>query len=781
MSENGMKSEVPLLGVSVIATIVAGHARVVVRQRYRNDETRPLEVLYTMPLPSQALVVAFAMETASRRLEGKVFEREEAFQRYDDALTSGHGAALFEQERPNVFTVNLGNLLPGEETSLEIEYIEPVLVDEGSVRWTIPTAVAPRYVPGKPSGDRTGHGTEMPTTDVPDADRISPPIADVDYGLALEVTFDLGELVTVESPSHPVVVDSQGSRTTVRFAQKEAPLDRDVVLVASPESRATELASMATVSAHRGDGGGAFAFTLVPDLGGERARPKERADVVFLLDRSGSMGGSAIQEARTALRLCLRQLREGDRFAILAFDDMIERFVPELVPFSQATLARADAWLASIDARGGTEMREPLLDAVDLAPDGLVVLLTDGQVANEDQILADVLSRRSVRRSRVHSFGIGTNVSDHLLLSLADRTGGAVVSIFPGERIDEKVVAQFARMTALRVTDLRISFRGVEVAELAPAEPKALVDGEPFVLFGTFEAESRGAVEIHGRFGGESVHLEVPVDFVDSRDRPVIARLWAQARIRDLERASVIGRREAAMKQRIVALAKKHRVSSKFTSFLVVDERTGDRRSRVMPETRVVPVSAPFGWTMPSRARNRLLRAVPAASIGRPAFAMAAPPVPGSSAAIGTRGGSAADAPVLLRAEGDALAPMPSRSSLDPMVAILERQAASGLWEDPPRDPIASTVDALAGLVRLGASAAHATHGAQIRKAIDSVLALVSTERPEDPRVRHLLCAALLLLASGKRTRARITTLAASWGHLLGTEREVRADLERLA
>jgi Ca-activated chloride channel family protein len=814
---------VPLLGVEVRAEVVAGHARAVVRQRYRNDEKRPIEAIYTFPLPTRAVLTGFAMNVQGKRLEGEVQEREEAFRRYDEAVTAGHGSALLEQERPNVFTANVGNLLPGEETIIEIEYVEPVRVDEGAVRWCVPTLVAPRYVPGVPSGDRTAHGVADPTDRVPDADRVSPPIGDVRYGLALDLVFDLGSEVDVESPSHTVAVTRTGTRSRVTFSQAEVPLDRDVVVTAFPRAAVSAAAPLASVVAHRaGQGAGTFALAIVPDLAGAWKKQNARTDVVFVLDRSGSMGGASIEEAKTALRLCLRQLREGDRFAILAFDDQVESFDRALVPLSPSTLARADAWIDGIQARGGTELLSPLVQSAELAATGIVVLLTDGEVANEDEIQRALFGRAAC--PRIFSFGIGTNVSDALLVALAEKTGGAVESIHPGERVDEKVIAQFARATAPRVTDLRISFRGVDVGELAPAEPTALVDGEPFTLFGTYDAPGRGAIEIRGVLAGEKLYFEVPFDLPEREDRPALTKLWAQARIRDLERVSLEGRRQDAMRDRIVRLAKEHGVSSRYTSFVVVEKRTGDRRVSTQAETRVVPVAAPAGWAlfkaktvstragaftgrapagMPAQMARRSLAA--SASAAKPGIGGAAmPPPPRAVAAFDLDGGDdddertfaarvvapLAQAPAPAPASAMAMGPPPAKKkALDPVVALLSRQAASGLWEEPGKDPLATTIDALLALLREGVTGAHPVHGAQIKKAVDALVDALAAGRPApaDQRIVELALALAWLHSTGRRTRRTIEDATRARQGLdalvatLGDERAVRARVDALA
>ena len=780
---------IPLEHVAVHGDVFGGDAKVRVSQRFRSAEAGPIEAIYTFPLPADATLVGFSMTCAGRTIDGVVKEREQAFKAYDDAITAGHGGALLEQERSNVFTAQVGNLLPGEETVIEVSYLQRVRADEGALRFSIPTLVAPRYVPGAPKGDRTAHGVSEPTDQVPDADRISPPrVARAPYSLSIDVAFRLGVDVELQSPSHAIAIRREGGRdgrdgvvVHASFAQANVPLDRDVVITA----RGVQDAPLQTVVTHAEPGKhGVFALTVVPDLF-DGAPSKTHEQVVFAIDVSGSMGGSSLTEAQAALRLCLRHLREGDRFNVVAFNDRCALFADAPVVYTQSTLERADAWVAQLVAQGGTEMMEPLVKAIAMAPDGVVVLLTDGQVGNEDAILARCLSTR--KTTRVFSFGIGTNVSDALLRDLARRTAGAVEFIHPGERIDEKVISVFARAIAARVTDVSVTFEGVDAFELAPADlaTRALVDGEPWTLFGRYDRPAIGCAHVRGTLRGERWHARIPLDFPSESSHPTLLSLWARERIRDLEDAVVEGRRAEAMRARIVELAVTHGIATRYTSFVVVETRTGDRRTSQQPTTRVVPVALPAGWSMfdpkpqhdvshVTRAGGyggaRVMRARAMAPMAKGAFT-GAPPPPAPA------GSPQAYAPMPMPIAAPAARSMPERaapppSPIDPIVALLGAQLASGLFAGTEPHAVASvsaevaslreTTRALLTLFSHGITTAHAVHGEQVRKAVVALIDLVQALDSREAKWIELALGVAALVSSGRRTRRQVEVVAAS-------------------
>ncbi len=588
----GGERPVPLLGVRARAEVAGFGSRVTLTQRYRNEEAVPIEAVYVFPVPEGAAVCGLAMIVGERRIEAAVRPRDEAFEVYDDALADGHGAVLVDVERPNVLTASIGNVLPGQEVTVELRWVAELPREGEAVRFMLPATVAPRYAP---AADRRG---VSPTP----AEAVSPPVVlEAPYGfdLAVDVAF-ASPVRAVDSPSHPVRVELDGRRARVTLAHGAAAMDRDFVLLVTPGGE--EAAALAERGA---DGVVTAAVSVVPRLEGGGTN----AEVVFLVDRSGSMSGSSMEQVRSALQLCLRSLREGDRFDVVGFGSTFQALFGVSRPYGQDAL---DAAAAAVDAMeadlGGTELLPALASVLEREPlEGLareVVLLTDGEVTDEAAVAA--LAARHRGHARVFTFGIGFGASEFLVRAVARAAGGEAEMIHPGERVGPKVLRQFARLSRAGVRDLRVEWEGCTPSLLAPAAPPAVFDGEAVTLYARFETTRPVAAVLSGTVGGRPVRWSVAVDPAGAPEGTLLATLAARAAIRDLEEgaggprgegggSAQEERRRGRVRNAVVDLATAYGLASTCTSFVAV-ERRETTAGAGGSELRRIPVALTHGW-----------------------------------------------------------------------------------------------------------------------------------------------------------------------------------------
>lgn len=602
------RAPVALQGVDVRAHATGASCRVVIRQRFRNHEDVPLELVYVFPLDEGAAVCGFEATVGGRRFVGQVKEREQAFADYDDAMAEGHGAFLLDEERPDVFTASLGNVEPGAEVDLSITYVTKLAAEGADLRFTLPTTVSPRYAPAE---DRTGVG-QAP------AEVLNPPTEfEVPYRFTFTMDLEMpGEIARVESPTHPMSVERRGAGATVTLTQRDAAMDRDLVLLVGADGLDQPHAVV-----ERSPAGLAAAVTLVPRFD----TASHPAEVVFLVDRSGSMGGTSIEEVRNALVLCLRGLTHGCRFDIVGFGSRFESLFGGTVPYDDGSLSRATAFVETMDADlGGTEIQAALTHVLTrpASPELplQVVLLTDGEVTNTDAVIA--LARQHAGHARIFTFGIGAGASAHLVRAVARASGGAAEFIAPGERIEAKVLRQFRRVLAPAITNVRVEWPERVIA--APDVPPCVFDGECLALYGLGDGVPEGRVVLSGTRGGSPFTAEIALPAPVDVEAPVVGALAARARIRDLEekpeylsaKGSRRGRArvERATGEEIVKLGVAYQLASRETSFVAIEHREVPTTRRA--ELRRVPIALTSGWggrtsvgqtvVMSSRAVHRL-------------------------------------------------------------------------------------------------------------------------------------------------------------------------------
>ncbi|HTI27045.1 MAG TPA: VIT domain-containing protein [Kutzneria sp.] len=586
------RGNLPLDELDLTATITGLTVRTELAQGFRNPFDEPLEATYIFPLPDRAAVTTLRMEADGRVVEGILKERGEARADYDQALSEGKRASIAEEDRPGVFTMRVGNIMPGERVTVRVGLAGRLPYEDGEATFRFPLVVAPRYIPGTPlAGPQVGDGTALDTDAVPDASRISPPVLLPGFPnpVRLSAVVDIdpaGLPLTDISSTLPVVSEPvDGAAQRLRLTPGER-LDRDFVLRLKLGDEAAVTTSLAT----RPDAeGGTFLLTVLPPVTSTPPRPR---DVALVLDRSGSMAGWKMTAARRAAARIVDTLTPADRFVVLAFDHMVGTSpeLPEgLVNATDRNRFRAVRHLSALTARGGTEMLPALqLAAATLAGDEdrerVLVLVTDGQVGNEDQIL------QSLGSIRVHTIGIDTAVNAAFLRRLATRTGGRCELVESEDRLDEAMRHIHHRIGTPLVTDLAVRSAGLQVDErsLTPARLPDLFAGAPVVISGRYTGDSAGAVRVEGR-GWQTTVSAVP------SENDSLPATWARARIRDLEDSYVSqDSGQADLEREIVDVSLRYHVLSRFTAFVAVDPRVVNESG--VQHHVVQPVETPHGW-----------------------------------------------------------------------------------------------------------------------------------------------------------------------------------------
>jgi Ca-activated chloride channel family protein len=584
------KAALPLSSVSLRARVIDRIAEVTVEQKFHNPLSEAIEAVYIFPLGGGCAVSRFEMQIGARTLTAKIEERGEARRQYAEALDQGKRAALLEAERDDVFTVQAGNIAPGDEITVRLTYSERLpFFEDGRTELRLPLVVAPRYVGGEElPREQAGHGVIPDSSTVPDASRITPPrlAPGFDPRVSLSIEAELfGGFTELECSQHAVRTASGPESARVQLSKDREPLDRDFVLRWRLSGAKVETQLLA-------HGGFAMVSLLPPAREGYLGTPR---DVVFVLDRSGSMEGVKMASAARACGLLLRTLSPRDRFAVQAFDNVVEWMPGGFAQADEGGIDRGEKWLRGIFSRGGTELDSAMGAAFEkireVSSEGrvpVVVLLTDGQVGDESSVLKRLQS--SLGDARVFTVGIDTAVNGGFLMRLAALGGGTSTLVEPGARLDEALQAVGREIGTPLVTDLRVAG---EVSEAAPARLPDLFAGRASAAFFRFGG---GRVTVTGRRADGGKYQEV----LEPREAPLAAldHLWARARVVDLEdefRAS----RSDAVKKEIIALSVKHAVLTRFTAFVVIDSEVVNKGGK--QRTVVQPVAEPADWAPQTR------------------------------------------------------------------------------------------------------------------------------------------------------------------------------------
>ncbi len=594
-------STCPLKHTSVVADIPGCCARVKVTQEFVNPTQEKIEAVYVFPLPDEAAVDWMEMKVGERTIKGDIKEREEARKIYEQAKNEGHVAALLDQERPNIFTQSVANIMPGETVIVTISYLEVLNYEDGYYEFVFPMVVGPRYMPGNAVG-QSGTGMYPDTTEVPDASKISPPITAkgtrAGHDISVEVHIDSGTPITdITAKQHQIDVKRHGkSAADVTLRQNDTIPNKDLILRYSAGGKGIETGVLTHT---RADGDGFFTLIVQPPAKPQISQiiPKE---MIFVIDCSGSMMGEPIEKAKETMDLCIRQMNPDDTFQLICFANDTAKLFDTPQPNTPDNQLMGLTFLRDRMGSGGTEMLKPVKEVLAIPADPsrvrIVCFMTDGYVGNDMEIL-DVI-KKDLGQARIFSFGVGSSVNRYLLDGMAKIGKGAVEYVTLGAPGSESAKRFGDRIGNPLLTDITVDWGGLDVRQIYPETPSDLFSAKPLIIKGRYSKPVAGKITVRGRCGDEpwSQTIDVNLPAVDVRHAALPA-LWARAYIGDLTDQDLAGiqkgQPDVQIKASIIKAALDFRLMSQYTSFVAVEEKIVTQGGK--PVKITVPVEMPQG------------------------------------------------------------------------------------------------------------------------------------------------------------------------------------------
>lgn len=564
-SDDPAVDALPLKATEVDVKVSGVIADVTVTQTYRNEGTRAIEAKYVFPGSTRAAVGGLNVRLADRLITAQIREKQQARIDYDAAKKEGKTAALLEQHLPNVFQMNVANILPGDEVKVELRYTELLVPQAGNYQFVFPTVVGPRYNSPQ-SSQGNAKWVAQPTLRAGVA-----PNTSFKMKVALDTPLGIKE---VRSATHAIDVGKRDNdqHADITLARTGEPANhRDFVLDWRLAGEKIESGLML----YKGQGENAenFFLAMVEPPKSVAANAISPRDYIFVVDISGSMHGFPLDTAKVLLERLIGGLRPSDTFNVLLFSGSSKMLSPQSVPATRANIEQALSTIKNYSGGGSTELI-PALKRVYAEPKAeevsrTVVVVTDGYVTVERE--AFELVRRNLSKANVFAFGIGSSVNRHLMEGLA-RAGMGEPFIITDPLQAPEQAARFKRMVESPVlTHVKATFGGLDVYDV---EPQALPDvlGErPVIVFGKWRGEPKGRVVIQGQGAEGPYRQELVIDAKTRQDAAALRSLWARHRIASLSDQEALEGGDA-FKQRITELGLRYSLLTQYTSFIAVDK-----------------------------------------------------------------------------------------------------------------------------------------------------------------------------------------------------------------
>jgi len=568
------------------ATIVDGVVQVNARQAFVNEAPYQREGIYLFPAPENAAVNRLALVIDGKTYEAELLSRDEAVRTYERIVGARRDPALLEFVNRQTFRLRIFPFPPQGQREVIVRYDQLLRRQGNTYRFVYPLRV----------------------------ERLSDkPVREASITVRIRSRLPIK---TVYSPTHPISVRRPSEREAiVTYEASNVREQDDFVLyysVAEGEFGATLLPYR-----NRPDRDGYFLLFLSPQLEWERSKVLPK-DIVFVFDRTGSMSGEKIEQAKEALKFCIERLNSDDRFNVIAFNESPDLLWRDLRLATEGNKREAIRFAEQLTAQGGTNINEALLTALPLLADRerprFVMFLTDGLPTvgetNVDRILANV-RKANEAKARIFVFGVGYDVNAVFLDRLANENGGASIYVRPNESVEAKIADLFSLLSEPVLTDVQVTFDGVRVRDVYPKQVPDLFKGTEVVLAGAYAEGGKATVRVTGKVGGKERTFTFNLEFPDREtEHDFVPRIWAARKIGYLLDELATRGRSPELIDEIVRLSKEFGVLTEFTAFLVTEPTVplADLRTRVDMELRRAAEARTGTWAVAQAINRQVLQ-----------------------------------------------------------------------------------------------------------------------------------------------------------------------------
>jgi len=557
---NSAVDRLPLKKTSADVRLNGFLASVQLSQVYRNEGTRPINATYIFPGSTRAAVNGMTMTVGERRIVAKIKEKQAAKKTFEAARKAGKSASLLSQKRPNVFSMELANIMPGDQVTVVLSYTEILTAEDGVYEFVLPGVVGPRY-----GGDAEQAAGEVQWISNPYLAQGRPD--PVTYGINIEMTSPLpiGDLT---SPSHELLTRWQ-DKHSVKLSLKDAANagNRDFIL----HYRLQDEQILTGLTRFEADGENYFLLVSEPP---ERVTPEQipARDYFFVVDVSGSMAGFPLDTATDLMTRLLNNLKPSDRFNVLFFAGGSAVLSPQPLAATPHNIKRAINMMNEQRGGGGTELFAALQRAFAIQSDDSVsrniVLVTDGYISAENRVFR--LVDEQLHRNNLFAFGIGSSVNRFLIESIA-RVGRAEAFVVTGGADAARTAAQFSQyISAPALTNIRVEADGVELYDLEPARVPDMLAQRPVMVIGKYRnATDDASIRLTGVGGQGEQSWTFRLAAAQAGDS-TLPQLWARKRLERLY--AVPADNKDVLRERIVELGLQYSLLTRHTSFVAVDD-----------------------------------------------------------------------------------------------------------------------------------------------------------------------------------------------------------------